>query len=179
MPVSPTVTLSASEAGAVAMSIEMKLRCNARIFKLWSGKGGKVELKERAILDEPGTRRFCFDRQLEVPIYSLLRCYQQDKVSNPVNEKKVSSSLSLSNDTDCPGILFSSIAHSPKSINLQRSEQNGLDCCSATQGTEHPQFGHFTMSGLWDDDIRKGSRLRKKECHQGFASAACYRKTAS
>jgi len=88
MPVSPTVTLSASEAGAVAMSIEMKLRCNARIFKLWSGKGGKVELKERAILDEPGTRRFCFDRQLEVPIYSLLRCYQQDKVSNPVNEKK-------------------------------------------------------------------------------------------
>ncbi len=71
--------------------------------------------------------------------------------------------MSLSSDTDCPGIRFSPMAHSPKSINLQRSEQKGLDCCSGTQGTEQLQLGHLTISGWLDDDIRRDSRLGQKE----------------
>ena len=86
--------------------------------------------------------------------------------------------LSLSNDNGSPGMRFSSIAHSPKSINLQRSEQNGLETCSGVQGTEHPQLGHFTISVLLGAVIRRGSKLVKKECRQDFVPGVCCRKKA-
>lgn len=85
----------------------------------------------------------------------------------------------MSPDRGSPGILFSSIAHSPKSINLQRSQQKGLNGCSAVQGTGCLQVGHFTISGLPDDGIRTDNGLRRKEYHLGFGWAVYHQKTVS
>jgi len=124
MPVSPAVTLSASEAGAVAMSIEMKLRCNARLFKRWNGARGKAELKERAFLDEPGTRRFCFDRQLEVRIYSLLRCVAEcDAILQTVMNCAFLNSLTLALSRRERGQKPQSVPVS--SISMGESQQPG------------------------------------------------------
>ena len=44
-----------------------------------------------------------------------------------------------------PGILWASVAQSPKSINLQRSLQNGLNFSSLTQRTGFLQQGQGTV----------------------------------
>ena len=53
--------------------------------------------------------------------------------------------MSDSESTGSPAILFSSAAHSPKSINLQRSLQNGLNCCCVFHITSFLQVGHETI----------------------------------
>ena len=47
-----------------------------------------------------------------------------------------------------PAMRFSSAAHSPKSINLQRSEQNGLEVAELPQITALLQVGHCTVRGV-------------------------------
>lgn len=47
-----------------------------------------------------------------------------------------------------PAMRFSSAAHSPKSINLQRSEQNGLNVAALFHTTALLHVGHWTVSGV-------------------------------
>jgi hypothetical protein len=46
------------------------------------------------------------------------------------------------------GTRYDSVAHAPRSISLQRSEQNGLKRLSGFHPTGAPQVGHATMRGL-------------------------------
>jgi hypothetical protein len=41
-------------------------------------------------------------------------------------------------------MLYFSAAHAPKSISLQRSEQNGRKRDASVHSTSRPQVGHFT-----------------------------------
>ncbi len=47
----------------------------------------------------------------------------------------------------CPGILCSSAAQAPRSISLQRSEQNGRNALFSFHSTGAPQVGQSTVNG--------------------------------
>jgi len=69
--------------------------------------------------------------------------------------------------------------HSPKSINLQRSEQNGLYGWSGCQGTGFLQAGHLTVAMGLDAGIKKYSGSIRRVCHLGFARVAFQRNPGS
>jgi len=52
---------------------------------------------------------------------------------------------SVIDSDEAPGMTCRSLAQSPRSISLQRSEQNGRQRLSVTQGTALPQLGHSTL----------------------------------
>jgi hypothetical protein len=52
---------------------------------------------------------------------------------------------SSSEKTGSPAMVFFPAAHSPKSISLQRSQQNGLNKLSSTHGTNLLQAGQLTI----------------------------------
>lgn len=47
-----------------------------------------------------------------------------------------------------PAMRYSSLAQAPKSINLQRSEQNGRYALSGEKSDMLPHCGHLTFGGL-------------------------------
>lgn len=58
------------------------------------------------------------------------------------------SSPSLFKSTGSPGMAFLSLAHSPRSINLQRSEQKGRKVLLGVQVPCLPQVGQLILSIL-------------------------------
>lgn len=58
-------------------------------------------------------------------------------------------SIIRSSTIELPGIFRSSLAHSPKSINLHRSEQNGLLAFSGVHVFCLPQLGQLIFCNLF------------------------------
>src|SRR5690606_29542810 len=78
------------------------------------------------------------------------------------------SSEKSSSSSSFPGTACSSAAHAPRSINLQRSEQNGRCGLCGPHSTGAPQVGHLTTVVLMADLLvasgknHAGARLRPR-----------------